>query len=428
MVLGKSEKYLKFEYARDEIRKKNFKSRKEFLKYINDNNISNIPKHPKYVYDEWISLYDWLGIVKKSNKNQVNVNYKEAKIIIHKLLKNSELHIDSKSKWLSFYEDNLELLINIPKHPQIKYKNSGWESWSEWLNTSSKSDKVQYTLDEVKKLIVENEIDTRDKYYLLCKVKNLPTNPISKFNLNKWCDILCKKKRVKNKYLPYYEAKEIINNMGLKSQKEWYCLSKNKKIPINIPRTPNSYYDEWVSWNDWLGHNVTTNKKFISYKKAKKYLSDKGITSLQEYYDYLINNQIDFLPLSPSTYYGKDYKSINDLLSNSDINISYGEKKIIKYLNNKNITYKHQYKFKNCKHINQLIFDFFLPKENICIEFDGRQHFEPIDFFGGEESFKLLKVRDNIKNNFCIENNIKLCRISYEDINIIDKLLNRIFT
>ena len=32
-------------------------------------------------------------------------------------------------------------------------------------------------------------------------------------------------------------------------------------------------------------------------------------------------------------------------------------------------------------------FDFYLPKHNICIEYDGKQHFEPIDIFGGEDEF-----------------------------------------
>jgi hypothetical protein len=96
---------------------------------------------------------------------------------------------------------------------------------------------------------------------------------------------------------------------------------------------------------------------------------------------------------------------------------SKGEECIIKYLEENNIEYIFQKKFENCIYKNPLRFDFYLPKYNICIEYDGIQHFEPIKFFGGEEIFKNIKERDNIKNEYCLENNIKLIRIPYDNIN-----------
>lgn len=424
--MDKPEKYLTFEEARKIIISLKFRSRKEFRKYISDNNIKNIPINPSYTYKEsWISVSDWLGNPKKSNKNYKKLSYDDSIKIVHNLIKSEKLN--SKSDWISFYEKNIKLLKFIPKHPQIAYKNIGWCSWSHWLNTKSKSDVYNYTIDELKSIIIKNNIQTRSDYLKIAKSEILPTNPISKFNLNKWSDILCKKTKRRNKnYLTYNEAKKILKEFNLKSQSDWYSLSKSKKIPNNIPRTPNSYYDDWISWNDWLGHNTTTHKKFLSYKKAKEFLFDKGLSSLQEYYDYVVSNQIDFLPLSPSTYYKSEYKSINDFFSNHNINISYGEKKIINFLEKNKIKYEHQYKFDECVYKNKLIFDFFLPDDNICIEFDGRQHFEPIEFFGGLESFESTKIRDNIKNEFCIENGIFMCRISYEDINIISKILNKL--
>ena len=49
----------------------------------------------------------------------------------------------------------------------------------------------------------------------------------------------------------------------------------------------------------------------------------------------------------------------------------------------------------------------------MCIEYDGKQHFSQYDFFGGEEGFETIKKHDNIKNEFCKNNNIKLLRIPY---------------
>ena len=37
----------------------------------------------------------------------------------------------------------------------------------------------------------------------------------------------------------------------------------------------------------------------------------------------------------------------------------------------------------------------------ICIEYDGRQHYQPVKDFGGETEFEKIKLRDNIKNEYC---------------------------
>jgi hypothetical protein len=72
---------------------------------------------------------------------------------------------------------------------------------------------------------------------------------------------------------------------------------------------------------------------------------------------------------------------------------------------------------------NRLYFDFYLPEYNKCIEVDGQQHDSPIKFFGGEDAYKNLKFRDDIKNEYCKNNNIPLLRIKYKDINNIDKII-----
>lgn len=56
------------------------------------------------------------------------------------------------------------------------------------------------------------------------------------------------------------------------------------------------------------------------------------------------------------------------------------------------------------------------------IEYDGEQHFKPIEQFGGQEAFEELKQRDKIKNNYCREHNINLLRISkdYRNLKIED--------
>lgn len=101
---------------------------------------------------------------------------------------------------------------------------------------------------------------------------------------------------------------------------------------------------------------------------------------------------------------------------------SKGERKISTLLKKYNIEYEREYIFDNCKNINKLPFDFYLPDHNICKEYDGKQHYEPNEFFGGEIKLLELQKRDKIKNDYCKENNINLVRIRYDDI-INDKLI-----
>lgn len=96
-----------------------------------------------------------------------------------------------------------------------------------------------------------------------------------------------------------------------------------------------------------------------------------------------------------------------------------------KKLNNKNIKYEEQKSFKKCKNKRLLPFDFYLPEYNICIKFDGIQHYKPVKQYGGYDNFNKQKINDEIKNDFCLVNNIKLLRIKYNE-NIIEFLNNNI--
>lgn len=104
---------------------------------------------------------------------------------------------------------------------------------------------------------------------------------------------------------------------------------------------------------------------------------------------------------------------------------SKGERFVATYLKNNNIRFEEQYTFAECKNIKLLPFDFYIPDYNTCIEYDGIQHFEPRDYFGGQSAFEKTVKHDAIKSNYCLLNNIKLIRIKYDD-NIV-KVLDRYF-
>lgn len=108
---------------------------------------------------------------------------------------------------------------------------------------------------------------------------------------------------------------------------------------------------------------------------------------------------------------------------------SHGEMLILCFLIDNNILYKHRIKFIDCvnpKTGRKLEFDFYLPEYNICIEYDGKQHFESIEHFGGIEEFEKIKFKDTIKNKYCIKQKIKLIRISYKNKNNINLILTNL--
>ena len=95
------------------------------------------------------------------------------------------------------------------------------------------------------------------------------------------------------------------------------------------------------------------------------------------------------------------------------------------------IKYTPQKRFDDCKDIKPLPFDFYLSDYNTCIEYDGQQHFEPVDFSGKRENlaqqqFEKTQYHDKIKNKYCEDNNIRLLRIPYFK-NIEEELNNFLF-
>lgn len=105
--------------------------------------------------------------------------------------------------------------------------------------------------------------------------------------------------------------------------------------------------------------------------------------------------------------------------------VSLGEQKIKEYLLNNSIKYISQKRFNDCKDKYPLPFDFYMPDYNICIEYQGIQHYQALEIFGGATGFQTLQLHDNIKQEFCARNNTKLIIIPYWDFNNISIILNK---
>lgn len=109
---------------------------------------------------------------------------------------------------------------------------------------------------------------------------------------------------------------------------------------------------------------------------------------------------------------------------------SFYEKTITDILKELNISFKKQFIFSNLKgDFDNLRFDFALFKDEnlIClIEYQGEQHYEPVEFFGGEKQFKKTLKYDSLKEEYCKNNNIKLIKIPYWDSVNKEYIINRL--
>lgn len=108
-------------------------------------------------------------------------------------------------------------------------------------------------------------------------------------------------------------------------------------------------------------------------------------------------------------------------------NNSKGELFISNYFDNNNIAYEPQKKFDDLIGLGgkQLSYDFYIPKYNILIEYDGVQHFKPIDVFGGEEYFKIQQEHDKRKRKYAKSNGFLFLGIPYWDFDNIEDILNK---
>lgn len=109
---------------------------------------------------------------------------------------------------------------------------------------------------------------------------------------------------------------------------------------------------------------------------------------------------------------------------------SFGEGLIIDWLNKKEIKFIREKKFRDLKNPAtdmHLRFDFYLPDKKMCIEFDGKQHFEHVRKFDGDDKSHLIKrqFKDGIKDSFCQHRNFLMLRIRYDEIKQINEILDR---
>lgn len=126
-----------------------------------------------------------------------------------------------------------------------------------------------------------------------------------------------------------------------------------------------------------------------------------------------------------------DYLRVNGVVACEECSktISQGELHVRKWLEDHSLIFETQKTFDDLYgSTGKLRFDFVVFHKNkvICIEFQGRQHYEPIEYFGGDAQYKTQKLYDLKKKMYCLKNGYIFIEIPYWDINEVDKYLERI--
>lgn len=174
-----------------------------------------------------------------------------------------------------------------------------------------------------------------------------------------------------------------------------------------------------LNYNDLTGYISDYDVKAI----RPKYQNNYGVW-IWEFECPLCGNHFDALPANVKS---------NTVICCGCSNASSGELIVKHILDDNNVNYQFQYGFPDCRYKKMLLFDFAIFTSNdelqFLIEYDGKQHYKPIDFFGGIDAFKESQIRDEIKNKYCKEHNIKLVRLKYDltEDEIKDIIINTIY-
>lgn len=255
---------------------------------------------------------------------------------------------------------------------------------------------------------------------------------LQKQNCNKSIDELKKRLResenkivAENHYIIGYISKDvrrnnivqlgcnILNHNGAFSQIVGHIGKKNGCPDCQKKRSPRKKAEDF---------NVEVEQKLKLYGLDQQFKYNFKIDRVQ---DRVIKRiKLNFICTLCSNPLWIDMDRIDTMTcKNCDPKKSIGERKIEKFLLSYKIKFETQKRYNNCKNHYSLPFDFYLPEHNILIEFDGKQHFEPVEFLGGKTQFIKTIKNDKIKDSFCIQNNINLVRIPYTDEHKIEKII-----
>lgn len=304
---------------------------------------------------------------------------------------------------------------------------------------ASRKGRGKYTYDEVCNIFADNNCTLLDDTYTnmnekleyVCSCGNKDYKTLKSFLKGARCE-KCRYKRVSDaKTTTMEEIKDIFSKEGYTVVSEKYDYKDAYKIEYICPSGHKgemslAKFNYGSRCPKCLRLRLADEFK-LDIDEVRSRFADKGFTLLTN--NYINSNQkLGFICKC-----GNEYEATMGNLRHIDgcpkCNIrSKGEFRVMNHLESTGVDYIPQFTTTKCKNIRPLRFDFAIIGNNgsvkMFIEYDGIQHFEPIDYFGGEDNFLYVKKNDEIKNDYCNENDIPLIRIPYWEFDNIETILD----
>jgi len=293
---------------------------------------------------------------------------------------------------------------------------------------------LKKTLDLVKneieffgfKLLTETYVNNKQKLQIKCKNHHLIEKSLDKFKQNPTCPFCQKTQKYtqafKHDFLKKIGYKFCSNETIKYKQKQTFICDKNHYFVTSFEMLFSRGH-KCNLCNKYKPKNYLKVKEIIESSSNYKLVSDKYINAHEKIKIQCNHGHIYESSLS-NFQAGK--RCPNCWLQKKE---SKGSQKIKNFLIQNNIDFQIEKKFENCKNIRDLKFDFYLPLNNILIEFQGIQHYElkrQFDVKNKKNAFENQVKRDNIKRKFCLEQQIHLVEIAFWDIDKIEIILKNL--
>lgn len=252
-----------------------------------------------------------------------------------------------------------------------------------------------------------------------CGGVNYP-RPNDLFNNQYYCNV-CRKNRINsiNSNQKFNNKIKTISNGRIflvgnyKGYKEYVTIHCNKHNidyrtkAVNVTRKDRITCPKCVSENK---HNSQVKSEEM-FKQQLHDFHNGTIVSLESYVN--THTKIKFKCTICNNVFKSEPNSVIRLSGCPYCNQYKGELEISKYLDTLGIAYESQKKFSDLKDTRNLSYDFFVTEYKLLIEYNGEQHYKPINFFGGKPAYEKQVKHDETKKKYAKENNYKLLTIRY---------------
>lgn len=218
---------------------------------------------------------------------------------------------------------------DIPSNPDSVYKDKGWKSWGDWLDTGTIGPRLRKhrSFTDARMFVHSLELRNQHDWSQFCKSckkpNDIPQSPITVYKkefkgFGDWLGTGRVANR-KRKFRTFADAREFVNKLNLTTKNDWDKFSKSNKQPKDIPSNPQrTYKKEWKGFGDWLGTETiaTRLRKYRSFTEAKKFVHSLGLKNQKTWLAYSKSDRRpDDIPRNPNQVYkNKGWKSLGDWL------------------------------------------------------------------------------------------------------------------